>query len=560
MKTVLLGILSMLLVLAFAGCSNGGDESYYNVAAHEPNTFNTLVHFSQDSSNFCMAACSNMHEIYGGAPLVPQAVFMQQADVDYVDGLISLYEYTNWFNYYSTITMQTSVVRMITNNAQADCNNLSECIANMISFGVTPLFVFYNIHGILVGGYSHDAALNVTHIIVFDPAVPDTAREKAIMMKKWDFYRRVYAGYYDGVGWGYPFENQWAYMPPIPKEGSPDTTGFYDKCIPVDCSEDLNLVRLNRNHPYPPIYPMADGWSHTSQDYEDTVRCYADTALMEWVANSPQEAASRFGRWLCHPIHIGAVTATSRESWDPPEDGAAKTAGPALYMWVCEIESSYDNELLGAVLLYYYDIDSTLSIVACPPRSVPDKDGHSAALEPVRAEEIQAVYGNRPVPFVSMRYLGVLSSAPDLDLGVWQVVDSATGGLIHCDYYGQELDLDGDNMFYKTGRMLVSAPAGNRNHGTLPLDYILTQNYPNPFNPSTQFDFYLPKAGDVRLEVYNLTGQKVSTLTDEFMSAGMHTMTWDGTDMSGTKVASGVYFYRMTSGDFSDTKKMIMMK
>jgi 5-hydroxyisourate hydrolase-like protein (transthyretin family) len=84
----------------------------------------------------------------------------------------------------------------------------------------------------------------------------------------------------------------------------------------------------------------------------------------------------------------------------------------------------------------------------------------------------------------------------------------------------------------------------------------LEQNYPNPFNPTTQISFSLPEAGDVRLEVYNMLGQKVTTLVDEFMNAGRHTVTWTAS----SDAASGVYLYHITAGDFAETKKMVLMK
>ena len=83
----------------------------------------------------------------------------------------------------------------------------------------------------------------------------------------------------------------------------------------------------------------------------------------------------------------------------------------------------------------------------------------------------------------------------------------------------------------------------------------LSQNYPNPFNPATEISFRLPVATDVTLEIYNITGQKVATLIDGNLSAGEHRVSWDGRDHS-----SGVYFYRLTTPGFSDSRKMILLK
>ena len=65
---------------------------------------------------------------------------------------------------------------------------------------------------------------------------------------------------------------------------------------------------------------------------------------------------------------------------------------------------------------------------------------------------------------------------------------------------------------------------------------------------------------EVRLDVYNLLGQRVATLRDEVMPAGVHNVVWDGTAESGNKAASGIYFYKLETNQFSDTKKMMLLK
>jgi len=94
----------------------------------------------------------------------------------------------------------------------------------------------------------------------------------------------------------------------------------------------------------------------------------------------------------------------------------------------------------------------------------------------------------------------------------------------------------------------------------LPVGFELVQNRPNPFNPSTDIMFSLPTRGHVTVGVYNILGQKVRTLIDEVKASGLHRVTWNGTDETGRSVASGIYLYRMTSGEFNDTKKMLLLK
>lgn len=94
----------------------------------------------------------------------------------------------------------------------------------------------------------------------------------------------------------------------------------------------------------------------------------------------------------------------------------------------------------------------------------------------------------------------------------------------------------------------------------LPDEFALGQNYPNPFNPTTTIKFQLPKSASVNLTVYNMVGRQVATLVNTEMDAGYHQVTWNGTDNTGQRVATGVYFYRINAGEFTTTKKMIMMK
>ncbi len=98
-------------------------------------------------------------------------------------------------------------------------------------------------------------------------------------------------------------------------------------------------------------------------------------------------------------------------------------------------------------------------------------------------------------------------------------------------------------------------PAIDNKVGQLPTDYALSQNYPNPFNPSTMISFTLPEASQVMLNVFNIQGQRVSTLADGMFEAGEHVVTWDG-----ARFASGVYFYRLEAGQFAQTRKMILLK
>jgi len=95
---------------------------------------------------------------------------------------------------------------------------------------------------------------------------------------------------------------------------------------------------------------------------------------------------------------------------------------------------------------------------------------------------------------------------------------------------------------------------------TLPRSYGLSQNYPNPFNPETWILYQLPEPALVSIKIYNIRGQQVKNLREEEQSSGIYRVRWDGHNHQGNPAASGVYFCRMTSGPFTKTIKMILLR
>ena len=94
----------------------------------------------------------------------------------------------------------------------------------------------------------------------------------------------------------------------------------------------------------------------------------------------------------------------------------------------------------------------------------------------------------------------------------------------------------------------------------IPSAYSLSQNYPNPFNPITKMNYTLPKRSKIIISIYNVLGQEVTTLLNKEQNYGYHTVTWNGADHSGRQMASGVYFARMNTNSFTQTKKMLLLK
>ena len=108
--------------------------------------------------------------------------------------------------------------------------------------------------------------------------------------------------------------------------------------------------------------------------------------------------------------------------------------------------------------------------------------------------------------------------------------------------------------------ILPKSPQATEEIAAVPETFELRQNYPNPFNPTTTIQFGLPVDAMVSLNIYNARGQLVKALANGTMPAGVHQIAWNGTDEGGTLVASGMYFYMLQSGDFRETRRMILLK
>ncbi|MBT3683870.1 MAG: T9SS type A sorting domain-containing protein [Candidatus Marinimicrobia bacterium] len=146
--------------------------------------------------------------------------------------------------------------------------------------------------------------------------------------------------------------------------------------------------------------------------------------------------------------------------------------------------------------------------------------------------------------------------------------DFEEGEVIHFELYDSEHDemmRISDRIIFSTNQTLgtVDNPillSGKGYSVVIPESFNLSQNFPNPFNPITEIQYSIPVDSKVVLNVYDISGRLVKTLISNYQSAGYHSVKWDGSNESGIMSSSGIYFYRMTTGEYTEMRKMILLK
>lgn len=160
-----------------------------------------------------------------------------------------------------------------------------------------------------------------------------------------------------------------------------------------------------------------------------------------------------------------------------------------------------------------------------------------------RGFEIQRKLTSEGMDWVNLMFIKGSGTTTELQNYSYQDENLPTGTY---SYRLKQIDFDGTSKIYNLSEEI---------HITAPNDFALNQNFPNPFNPSTVISFSIPKNDKVRLEVFDVVGSRIATLFDEEKSAGYYEINFDALNYT-----SGVYYYRISTKDFVQTKKMILMR
>jgi hypothetical protein len=148
-----------------------------------------------------------------------------------------------------------------------------------------------------------------------------------------------------------------------------------------------------------------------------------------------------------------------------------------------------------------------------------------------------------------------------LDLNGRAIIPAGDTEILSIEYQGDGmLDLVEAILVGTDGSEFEVSINSRKMETIIPDKFSVSQNFPNPFNPSTKISYSLPKACDVKLDIFSILGRKVVTVVDDHQDAGTYTVAWDSRNINGRPVSSGVYFYRLTAGDMVRAKKMVLMK
>jgi hypothetical protein len=166
---------------------------------------------------------------------------------------------------------------------------------------------------------------------------------------------------------------------------------------------------------------------------------------------------------------------------------------------------------------------------------------------------------------ISLAVLSGSFDGPDTILGIVFMADNyVTTAQVSIERSSLQ-NSEGEEIPHRTigAEIQIDCPTsadGDNEGSQKPSNYALGQNYPNPYNPVTQITYQLPQPGVVSLKIYNVQGQLVRTLVNEYKPAGAHSISWNGRSDLGMEVSSGIYLYRIQAGNFTETKRMILLK
>ncbi len=233
---------------------------------------------------------------------------------------------------------------------------------------------------------------------------------------------------------------------------------------------------------------------------------------------------------------------------------------------------TYENSFHGLVAI---DKCVTCHVVMTPfiSSSQPASTGHTFQPKGIKCFECHADFDTLSTSFNyrnTQTKIDSLSAVLGAKLAAATHVDSSSVEFYRAKFNYDFVQAEGSHGIHNTkyAKGLLESAIANFTPSTsveiidngIPTSFELRQNYPNPFNPSTNISFALPSAEFVRIQIFDVLGSLVTTLLNRDLTAGNYKIAWNGVDQNGASVTTGVYLYKLETGSFTETKKMLLMK
>jgi hypothetical protein len=256
------------------------------------------------------------------------------------------------------------------------------------------------------------------------------------------------------------------------------------------------------------------------------------------------------------------TTPTSANTFQIPTDLAASTS----YHWRVRLISTLAGNSAWSDVSLTGGSTFTTSIFATLPVPSPGSPSSGAY---IASNSVSLNWYTTSTASDNLLYRVEVSSSPNMTSPVLQYDDVSDLSKVITtphdgNYYWRVIakDQSGEYSAYSSnGSFHTAGTTGIKNETNLiPTKFEVFQNYPNPFNPSTIIKYGLPEAANVTVKVFNMLGQEVRTLVNDYKNAGTFNVQWNGDNNSGQKVTSGIYIFRVTAGNNAATMKMILLK
>ncbi|MBU0517254.1 MAG: T9SS type A sorting domain-containing protein, partial [Proteobacteria bacterium] len=294
---------------------------------------------------------------------------------------------------------------------------------------------------------------------------------------------------------------------------------------------------------------------------EDGALLFGTTQTVNWYVSGPSTGINKFQVTYSYTSNFNPTYTSSVASTTASKELTGLIPGNTYYWYV---EFSYDNGVP-----WHANVSTTFSFSI---------DAGSNAVQPLVASPTNGVTINKAEPTLSWRLPSASTSILSYDVQIADNPDfvnaseindlsklrASVTNLKNGEYFwrvrSKVSGTSNATIYSSTGHFKVDGISDVEENGGIANDYHVFQNYPNPFNPSTAIKYRLPQAGIVSIKIYDMLGQEVKSLFNAEQESGTFTIVWLGDDNKGNTVTSGTYLIKVTSGDFTQVKKMLFLK